>query len=177
MALALLWIRGMGLVLLFLGFLAAVPDRSAFVGEWKMDAARSESAHQDVPTGSSKVRIEHTETGLRMETTRTEDGKPAAFHEILNLKTDGSETVSAGDSGVEVTAKAHWDGSKLVVETVRTVQDSTVTTVYVHTVAPGGREMTIDKTLSVQHGYQGVGTAPNTGHGKDVFVRVVETKP
>lgn len=162
----------MFLALVFLGILGAAPDHSAFVGEWKMDAARSESAHQDVPTGTSTLRIEVTENGVRMETTRSEEGKPEAFHEVLVLKTDGTETVSAGDSGVEVTGKARWDGAKLVVETMRTLQESTVTTVYVHTVAPSGREMTIDKTLSVQHGYEGVKAQPNTGHGKDVFVRV-----
>jgi hypothetical protein len=137
-----------------------------------MDPARSESAHQDVPGGSSKLVIRIAGQGMTIETTRAEEGKPAAFHETLSLKLDGSETVSPGDSAVDVTAKAHWDGPKLVVETSRILQDSTVTTVYVHSLSPDGRELTVDKTLTVQHGYQGVATAPNTGHGKDVFVRV-----
>jgi hypothetical protein len=51
------------------------------------------------------------------------------------------------------------------------VQNSTVTTVYVHTLSPNGREMFVDKTLTVQHGYQGQ-SATNTGHGKDVYIRV-----
>ena len=54
---------------------------------------------------------------------------------------------------------------------MRNVQNSTVTTVYVHTLSPNGREMTVDKTLTVQHGYQGQ-SATNTGHGKDVYIRV-----
>ena len=83
-----------------------------FSGTWKMDAARSESAHQDVPTGSSTVTIQPTGTGMTMETIRSEGGKP--FHETLNLKVDGTETTSVGDGGGIVTAKAHWDGAKLV---------------------------------------------------------------
>ena len=142
-----------------------------FSGTWKMDAARSESAHQDVPTGSSTVTIQPTGTGITMETIRSEGGKP--FHETLNLKVDGTETTSVGDGGGIVTAKAHWDGAKLVVETGRNIHDSTVTTVYVYTFSANGREMTIDKTLTVQHGYQGV-SAPTTGHGKDVFTRVAK---
>ena len=38
-------------------------------------------------------------------------------------------------------------------------------------VVANGREMTIDKTLTVQHGYQGLPGARNMGHGVDVFVR------
>ncbi len=143
-----------------------------FSGTWKMDPARSESAHQDVPTGPSTVSIELNGSVVTIETTRSESGKPAAFHEKLTYRLDGVETTGQGDSGVAVTCRAHRDGDKLVVETVRNVENSTVTTVYVHSLSPGGREMTIDKTLTIQHGYQGVATAPNTGHGKDTFVRV-----
>ena len=108
-----------------------------------------------------------------METIRSEGGKPAAFHETLNFSLDGAETTSTGDGGITVTGKAHWEGAKLVVETVRNIQDSTVTTQYVHELSRSGREMTIDKTLTVQHGYQGR-SASNTGHGKDVFVRIAK---
>jgi len=138
-----------------------------------MDPVRSESAHQDTPIGQSTLVIRLTGGGLAMETIRSEGGRPAAFHETLNLKLDGSETTSTGNAGVAVIAKAHWDGNRLFVETLRNVQDSTVTTLYVHSLSANGREMTVDKTLTVQHGYQGVSaSSSNTGHGKDIFVRV-----
>jgi hypothetical protein len=73
----------------------------------------------------------------------------------LNLRLDGSDTTAASDTGVTVTGKAHWDGAKLVVETAREINGATVTTRYVYTLSANGREMTIDKTLTVQHGYQG----------------------
>lgn len=148
--------------------LAAPDNRAKFAGSWTMDPARSESAHQDVPIESSLLVIGFTDGGLTMETTRSEQGK--AFHETLHFKLDGTETANTGDAGVAVTGKAHWDGEKLIVETVRNIQESTVTTLYVHTLSPNGRDLTIDKTLAVQHGYQGQ-IAPTTGHGKDVFVR------
>jgi len=136
-----------------------------------MDPARSESAHQDVPTGSSTVLIRLTDSGLSMETTRHEMDKSEAFHETLNFQLDGSETTSMGAGNVPVTGKAHWNGEKLVVETVRNVNNSTVSAIEIHTLSPNGREMTIDKTLTVQHGYMGQ-SAPTMGHGKDIFVRV-----
>jgi len=149
--------------------LSAADNRGSFAGAWKMDPARSESAHQDVPSGASTLVIRLTDTEISMETTRIEEAKP--FHETLTFRLDGSETTSTGDGGVKVSGKAHWDGPRLVVETVRNIQDSTVTTLYIHTLSPNGRDLTIDKTLTVQHGYQGA-SAPTTGHGKDVFVRV-----
>jgi len=167
--------RTAGLVLLF-SMLGAAPgiaadNHASFSGTWTMDPSRSESAHQDVPTGASTLVIRLTDAELIMETTRNEADKP--FHETLTFKLDGSETASTGDGGVTVNGKAHWDGPKLIVETARNVQDSTVTTVYVHTLSPNGRNLIIDKTLTVQHGYQGA-SAPTTGHGKDVFVRAAK---
>ena len=148
--------------------IAAPDNRTKFAGAWTMDPARSESAHQDVPIQSATLVIGFTDDALTMETTRSEQGK--TFHEVLHFKLDGTDTASTGDAGVSVTGKARWDGPKLVVETVRNIQDSTVTTLYVHSLSPNGRDLLIDKTLSVQHGYQGQ-IAPTTGHGKDVFVR------
>lgn len=145
-----------------------------FSGTWKMDPARSESAHQGVPIGPATLLIHLTEDGLRMETTQQGLGNSPGFHEILNLKLDGSETASLTDSGAPVTGKARWEGAKLVVETSRTVQDSMVTTTYVHALSANGREMIVDKTLTIQHGYMGVSAAPSTGHGKDIFVRVAK---
>jgi len=151
--------------------IAAADNRARFAGTWTMDPARSESAHQDLPTDSATLVIGFTDSELTMETTRSERGK--AFHENLHFRLDGSETTTTGDSGVPVTGKARWDGPKLVVETVRNIQDSTVTTLYVHSLSPNGRDLLIDKTLTVQHGYQGQ-NAPTTGHGKDVFVRAAK---
>jgi hypothetical protein len=161
---------------LLVGLLGLAPSVAGqshgdFSGTWMMDSARSESAHQDVPIGPSTLRIRVTDTELIMETTRSEGGKPAAFHETLTLRLDGSDTTGASDTDATVTGKAHWDGAKLVVGTSREINGATVTTLYVHKLSANGLEMTIDKTLTVQHGYQGLLSARNMGHGVDVFVR------
>ena len=161
---------------LFVGLLGCAPWAAGqspgdFSGTWMMDPARSESAHQDVPIRPSTLLIRVTATEIIMETTRSEGGKPAAFHETLTLRLDGSDTTGASDTDATVAGKAHWDGGKLVVETSREINGATVTTLYVHKLSANGLELTIDKTLTVQRGYQGLLSAKNMGHGVDVFVR------
>ena len=146
-------------------------DLARYAGVWRMDPARSESAHQDVAVGASTLVIRCSGNEITIETSRDPQGDASAFHEVLTFPLDGSERSNSGNGGVTVSGKLRRDRAKLITETVRNVQNSTVTTVYVHTLSPNGREMTIDKTLTVQHGYQGM-SATNSGHGKDVYVRV-----
>jgi hypothetical protein len=149
--------------------IAAAPPAD-FSGVWKMDPTRSESAHQDVAVGPVTLLITQSADELTIETKTGERDKAAIANETLTYKLDGSESAIEGNGGTPVKSKAHWDGVKLVTETARNVQNSTVTTRYVFSLAANGTEMTIEKTLTVQHGYQFPG-ANNTGTGKDVFVK------
>jgi len=135
-----------------------------------MDLSRSDSAHQAVPIGPVTLIIKQNGAELSVETRRTQKGKPATSSETLTFKLDGSENTAVGNYGVPVQAKAHWDGGKLITETERNIEGSTVTTMHVFTLDASGKELTIDKTLTVQHGYQFQG-ANNTGRGKDVFIK------
>ena len=155
-------------------FLTITPDvkgQSDFTGAWQMDPSRSESAHQAVPIGPVSLVIRQTSTEISIETRRAETNKKNVSTETLTYKLDGSEGTVAGTSGAPVKLKAHWDGTRLVTETARNLQDSTITTLYVLSLDAGGKEMVIDKTLTVQHGYQFQGAA-TSGKGKDVFTRV-----
>ena len=144
---------------------------SNFSGTWKMDPARSESAHQAVPIGPVTLVINQTATEIGIETRRNDRGESSIQSEILTYKLDGTETAIAAVTGAPVKTKAHWNGSKLVTETERNVQGSSVTTVYIHSLDPKGKELTVDKTLLVQHGYQ-FGGSKSYGTGRDVFVKV-----
>lgn len=145
-------------------------DHPDFSGTWSMDPARSESAHQAVPIGSVTLIIRQTPAELTIETRRSGSKKSPSFTETLTYKLDGSERTAPGNAGVPVRTWAHWDGEKFVAETARQVQGSSITTMHVFSLDASGRELTLDKTLSVQHGYQGQG-AKSTGTGKDVFIR------
>ncbi len=157
-------------VALLLSLQATAQQPTDFSGVWEMDPSRSASALQATPIGPVTLIINHQSTDLSIETRRKEPGKRAISSEVLTYKIDGPEISNVGNAGVEINAKARWDGTKLVAETVRKIQGSTVTTTHVFSLNEGGKELTIDKTLTVQHGYQFQG-ANNTGTGRDVFVR------
>ena len=149
---------------------AGAQSTTDFSGTWKMDAARSESAHQAVPIGPVTLVIKQTATELSIETRRSDTDKSEIRSEILTYKLDGSDSTVAGRDGTPIKSQAHWEGTKLVTGTTRNIDGSTVTTTYVHSLDPKGTELTVHKTLTVQHGYQFDG-AKNSGTGTDVFVR------
>jgi len=133
-----------------------------FSGAWKMDPSRSESAAQAEPIGPVTLVITQTPAELKVETTGS-TGTTAATYKL-----DGSKiTVAAG------TSSTHWDGAKLVTDSVLDVNGATVTATETRTLTAGGNEMLVEKTVVVQHGYPDTlkGT-PNYVAGKDVFVKV-----
>ncbi len=141
-------------------------------GTWLMDASRSESAHQAVPIGPVTLVIKQMAGDLSIETRRGEKGSTAVSTETLVFKLNGVESSAVGNYGAKVKLKAHWEGPKLIAETVRDVQDATVSTMQVFSLDASGKELTVDKTLTIQHGYQSPGANNNNvGRGKDVFVR------
>ena len=141
-------------------------------GTWQMDASRSESAHQAVPIGPITLVIRQTASELIVETRRSEKGSSVVNTETLTFKLNGVESSAVGNYGALVKLKAHWDGPRLMTETVRNVQDATVSTMQVFSLDASGQEMTVDKTLTIQHGYQSPGASNNNvGKGRDVFVR------
>ena len=142
------------------------PDLS---GVWKMDASRSDSAHQAVPIGPVTLMIQQNPGDISIETRRAPRGKVAASVEKLSFTLDGAERPVTGSPGT-VKVKGRRDGSKIITETTRNIDGSTVTTMHVFSLDASGKELTIDKTLTVQHGYQFQG-ANNTGRGKDVFIK------
>jgi hypothetical protein len=152
-----------------LACVAASAQPADFSGVWMMDASRSESAHQDVPIGPVTLVIRQSPAQLTVETRRSDKKKRAASSEVLTFNLDGTEKTESAAGG-ELKTTAHWDGPKLVIETVRNVQGSTVTTRQIMSLDETAKELTVNKTLTVQHGYQFEG-ANNTGRGTDVFVK------
>lgn len=152
--------------------LFAEPPQADFSGHWKMDAARSESAHQAVPIGNVVIIIAQSGNDLTIETRRTEADKTRTQTEILPYKLTGEETTTV-INGEPVKTKARWDGPSLVTESVRNINNSTVTTHYVHTLQNNGKELKIDKKLTVQHGYQFEGSK-SYGTGVDIFLRTAK---
>jgi hypothetical protein len=157
---------------LFLALSAPAFSQQAadFSGVWDMDPARSESAHQAVPIGPVTLVIKATASDLTIETRRAAKGKVRASREKLTFLLDGSENTIPDKAGAPIKTKARFDGPKLIAETARTIQGSTVTTVQAFHLE--GKDLIVDKTLTIQHGYQSpTPDANNAGKGTDTFVR------
>ena len=142
-----------------------------FSGTWKMDPTRSESAHQDVPIGPVSLVITQTAGEFRIETHRSEPKSAVTSTEVLTFHFDGKESINPGPSEVPIRVKAHWDGPRLVAETEREINGATVTTMQIFQLSPNRKEISIQKTLTVQHGYQDPGPSKTTGSGRDVFIK------
>ena len=139
-------------------------------GTWKMDPSRSESAHQAVPIGAVLLNIKQTPASLTIETRRAQTGTKEIQSEVLTYSLSGVEATTGTEGKDLIKTKARWEGRTLITETERTVNGASVTTRYLHTLNGNGSEMKVDKTLTVQHGYQFEG-AKSYGTGTDVFVK------
>jgi hypothetical protein len=149
---------------LMLPWLGAADVKANFSGAWEMDAARSESPHFGNSSGSEKVVIKQTDSEISVETRRNGQS------ETIVYKMDGSETEKPRPDNGPYKWHAKWDGDKLITETYRNVNGSSVTILETRTLGNRGQEMTVNRTLTVQHGYQGT-DAKNYASAKDIFVK------
>ena len=136
-----------------------------FSGTWTMDLARSESSQQGASVKPVTFVITQMPTQVRIETTRGERTENVLY------PLGRGRAVAAAASG-EAHPEAYWEGDKLVTETQRPVNGFTVTVKESRSLTPDGREMTVETTVIVQHGYSMPG-AKNYGTSKDVFTRTV----
>jgi hypothetical protein len=90
--------------------------------------------------------------------------------ETLVYNLDGSESRKPAQDNGPFAWRARWEGPKLITETYRNVNRATVTIEEALTLDSKAKELTILRTLTVQHGYTMRG-AKNYSSGKDVYVR------
>jgi hypothetical protein len=129
-----------------------------------MDPQRSQAPHFGEPMGRVILVIKQTPTTISIETRRGNE------REMLNYKLDGSESAGEPQANGPVSWLARWDQDKLITETTRNVNGLAVVITEVRTLAMNGKEMTIDRTLAVQHGY---GSGNNASTAKDVFIKAL----
>jgi hypothetical protein len=132
-----------------------------YSGTWKMDPARSESAHNGEPFRPVTLVIAQTATELRIDSTRGAD-KETVVYPLGQAASVPSDTVHQPE--------AYWIGERLVTESQRPVNGQLVSVRQTRTLAAGGREMRVETTIIVQHGYTMAG-AKNYSTVHDVFVR------
>jgi hypothetical protein len=135
-----------------------------FSGTWKMDTERSESAHSGEPIVATTLIIKQTPSALNIET------HLGSETETLTYNLDGSTTKQSPEIEGAVSWRAHWDGAKLVTETARNIHGAAVVITEVRSLDETGKQMTIERTLAVQHGYDTIGQSSSSA--KDVFIKV-----
>jgi hypothetical protein len=155
-----------------LAFAQTKPD---FSGTWKMDVDRSDSAHQTVPVGPITLEISQTPAEITMETITDPKDRATIANEKLTYRLNGTENTTTGTSGQQIVSKARWEGPVLIAETAREMNGSTVTTRWTLKLDSAGKELTLHKTLTVQHGYQSP-DPKNVGRAVDIFVRTGAAK-
>jgi hypothetical protein len=140
---------------------ARAQGRPDFSGTWVMDEVRSASAHYPDFVGPITLVIVQTPAQLTVET-RHGDRSESIVYRIYESEHAAPAVVSVPGG------KSYWSGATLVCETVRNIQDATVRTRELRTLGADGREMTVESTLIVEHGYD-IPDAKNYGTGKDIF--------
>ena len=143
-------------------------SRPDFSGTWSMDLTRSEAAAQGNPIGPVTVAIRQMPEELRIETTRNGRTESVRYLPASMKATGGGELLGA----------FRWEGSKLDTTLVTDINKQAITVEEVRSLDAAGREMTVELTLVVEHGYQSGGTglvrsqnSPNTSKGINVFVK------
>jgi hypothetical protein len=142
---------------------AAPSGKSNFTGTWVMDEKRSVSANSGTPYVPVTLVIKQTDTTITVETRQGEQS------ETIVYRLDGTQIEKSAEGGHAFQWRAKWEGTKLQTETDRNINGATVTIKEALSLtAP--KELTIDRTLIVQHGYTMRG-ARNYSSGKDVFTK------
>jgi hypothetical protein len=145
---------------------AGAQAKADFSGTWTMDPTRSESAAQATPIGPVTLVIRQNATELIIETTHG----PETYTVIYLL--DGSEIANAGAAFGPTRSKSRWDADKLVTESVGHVNAMAVKTKEVRSLDATGKNMSVQTTIEMQHGYDGP-TVQGFATGTDVFVKRV----
>jgi hypothetical protein len=121
-----------------------------FSGVSELDAARSVSAHSS-SSSVPKVTlvIKQTATELSIET------RQGGRSETIIYKLDGSESEKPAQDNGPFQWRPQWKGPQLAMETQRNINRATVTINEVFSLDRKAKEeMTVDCTLTVQHGYK-----------------------
>jgi hypothetical protein len=146
--------RGIALAMLaalVIPFPVAGQAKPDFSGTWTLDAARSET-----PPGRGGRGGGGGGRGAAGPVTIKQSAAEITIG-MLTYKLDGSESVNQvqGRGGMqEVKSRAKLDGANLVIESTRDFGGASITTKEVRTLDAGGKEMTVQTTLSTPQGDQ-----------------------
>jgi hypothetical protein len=145
------------------GLAQTQPDYS---GTWTMDEQRSGSPTQEGFASPVVWTIRQSPESFVLARKRGDRAQELTYAWVNAGGRPGDPKV-VSPSGEH---RAAWDGSRLVIHTVLTIQGKTVTTRETLSLAGGGQELTVERVVEVEHGYT-MKDAKNFNVVKDVFTR------
>ena len=156
------------LAILFPSIVGAQQER--FVGSWTLDPGRSGSSHapaaERIDTASQKIAYATGE--LAIEATR--NGKEYRVRYSLDAAADPEPVGTSGaDTGVGLIVK--WDHNELTTATPMQINGKTITIYERRTLTPDLREMIVETSIRVEHGYEGQGINQSKPV-QDIYVKV-----
>jgi hypothetical protein len=145
-----------------LGAAVAPQTRPDFSGSWKLDVERSISPTYPGFVGPVVWVITQSRDTMTVEMHRG----PRTFTIAYTL----FDKLPTGPAPKPPSYRGHWDGESLITESTQDIEGQTVETRETRSLANGGREMIIERTVQVEHGYN-VRGARSYGSGRDIFVK------
>jgi hypothetical protein len=149
--------------------LAAQDASNAFEGTWTMDTSRSASSApgQDAPVRHASQVIRTLGRELTIEFTR-DDQQVLVRYPMSSA--EQPEPIGTSGSYVGVGTIVRWEGGELVTSTPVQISGKTMTVFERRYLNADGNEMTIEKSIRIEHGYQGDGRS-DSDVVKDVYLR------
>lgn len=132
-------------------------------GTWKMIADRSGSPTQTPPVNEMTLSIVARGDEVRLQWLRGADPAEVVYP-IVAAPKEPADPVPAGS------ARAYWQGNKLVLERGGTISGQTVSMKQSLTLDAAKNELTLERLVIVQHGYT-LKDTPNHATVTDVFAR------
>ncbi len=136
------------MIAVVLPFVARAQSKPDFSGTWTLDPSKSDAPmgrRGGAPAASDPITVSQDATQLTIR----------RGEQSLVYKLDGSESTNRLPSRggpQEVTSKAHWEGAKLVIETTRDFQGTTITQKEMRSLTANGREMLVEQSVQTPQG-------------------------
>ena len=141
-------------------------DFARLGGTWELDR----SVNPSLPAERRIITL--SPEWMRIETQRAEDTRPP----LITYRFDGQDVTNAFGEGNKATSRLLREGGAYITETIYEIRSSPITVRETLNVSSDGSELTVNTTVRVEHGYQGVpppgeAKAPNVSTARTVFRR------
>jgi hypothetical protein len=134
--------------LLSIALSAAALAAPNFSGQWKMNVAKSDFGPVPAPEVLTRT-VKHADPAL--EYTTHQKGEQGEVNTDIKYTTDGKPCVNK-INGSEAKGTAKWEADKLIIESVRDLQGTQLTSKETWMLTDGGKTLIINNHIAVPQG-------------------------